>query len=119
MKNIITVFAFLFVLKSQAQSFIPNDTILANNVFQVEFSDDSRSMVWCENLGGGQAKVLYADLNLNTGLPNFVIKQAIDTIQGQGWPYWGQDNVSKFFLWTQSRFDSYNTDNSYSICCGL
>jgi hypothetical protein len=66
MKNLITVFAFLFVLKSQAQTFILNDTILANNVFQVEFSADSRSMVWCQNLGGGLAKVWYADLDLAT-----------------------------------------------------
>ena len=94
-----TLLALMLAFHStKAQTFIPNDTVIANNVFQVEFSDDSRSMVWCENLGVGQAKVWYADLNLNTGLPDFVTRQAIDTIQGQGWPYWGEDSVSKFFL---------------------
>jgi len=37
-------------------------------------------------------------VDLNSGLPNFTTKQLIDTIQGQGWPYWGQDSVSQFFL---------------------
>jgi Secretion system C-terminal sorting domain len=81
-----------------AQVFIPRDSIIAANVFQVEFSDDSRSMVWCEGLGNNTAKVWYADLNLNIGLPNFATKQLIDTISGQGWPYWGQDQISRFFI---------------------
>lgn len=97
-KYITALALIVFSFTTRAQTFIPKDTILANNVFQVEFSTDSRSMVWCENIGGGQAKVWYADLDLNTGLPNFVTKQLVDTIQGQGWPYWGQDNISKFFL---------------------
>jgi len=98
MKALLLLHFILFSVNSFAQTFIPKDTILANNVFQVEFSDDGRSMVWCENLGGGQAKVWYADLDLNVGLPDFATKQLIDTIQGQGWPYWGQDDVGKFFL---------------------
>ncbi|MEI6409630.1 MAG: T9SS type A sorting domain-containing protein [Bacteroidota bacterium] len=83
-----------------AQSFTPKDTVLANNVFQVEFSDDSRSMVWCEQipLTAGKAKVWYADMDLELGLPDLANKQLIDTIQAQGWPYWGQDNISVFFL---------------------
>lgn len=85
---------------TSAQSFIPKDTVLANNVFQVEFSDDSRSMVWCEQipLTAGKAKVWYADMDLDLGLPDFATKQLIDTIQAQGWPYWGQDSESVFFL---------------------
>ena len=99
MTKYFTIFALLFAFQAaKAQTFIPKDSIIANNVFQVEFSDDSRSMVWCENLGAGQAKVWYADLDLNTGLPNLATKQGIDTIQGQGWPYWGEDSVGKFFL---------------------
>jgi hypothetical protein len=99
MTKVFTIFTLMFAFQAiKAQTFIPKDTVLANNVFQVEFSDDYRSMVWCENLGSNNARVWYADVDLNTGLPNFVTKQAIDTIQGQGWPYWGQDNVSKFFL---------------------
>ena len=58
----------VFSLTTKAQTFIPKDTILANNVFQVEFSDDMRSMVWCENLGSNNARVWYADVDLNTGL---------------------------------------------------
>ena len=83
---------------AKAQLFTAKDSIIATNVFQVEFSDDYRSMVWCEALGNGKATVWYADLDLNTGLPNFNTEQRIDTIAGQGWPYWGQDNTSKFFL---------------------
>ncbi len=83
---------------TQAQTFVPNDIVIANNVFQVEFSDDSRSMTWCENLGGGLAKVNYADVDLDSGLPNLLTRQVVDTIQGQGWPYWGEDTTSKFFL---------------------
>jgi hypothetical protein len=100
MKNLITVFAFLFVLKTQAQIFIPKDSIIANNVFQVEFSTDSRSMVWCEQipLSGGKAKIWYADMDLENGIPDLANKQLIDTIQGQGWPYWGHDNIGKFFI---------------------
>jgi hypothetical protein len=83
-----------------AQNFTPNDILIANNVFQVEFSDDSRSMVWCEQipLRAGRAKVWYADMNLSTGLPDLANKRLIDTIQGQGWPYWGEDQTSRFFL---------------------
>lgn len=124
MKNILfTIFLLILVgFRAHAQTFIPKDTIIANNVFQVEFSDDSRSMVWCENIGGGQAKVWYADLDLNTGIPDFVTKQLIDTIQGQGWPYWGQDNVSKFFLIKNKyghikyiRRTGYNTLTQYDL----
>ena len=98
MKIILILLSIIVITKANAQTFIPKDSVIANNVFQVEFSDDSRSMVWCENIGSGKAKIWYADLNLYSGLPNFATKQLIDTIQGQGWPYWGQDSVSKFFL---------------------
>lgn len=54
-------------------------------------------MVWCEQ-NGLTAKVYYADVDLNTGLPNLAAKQFIDNIQGQGWPYWGQDSQGIFFL---------------------
>lgn len=83
-----------------AQSFTPRDTIVGSNYLQVEFSDDSRSMVWCEQLllSGGKATVWYADMNLNTGVPNLSARQLIDTICAQGWPYWGQDAASKFFI---------------------
>ena len=91
--------ALLIGLNLISQTFVPNDTILGSNLFQVEFSTDGRSMVWCEAIGGGKAKVWYTDVDLNTGLPNLTSgKQLIDTIQNQGWPYWGQDNVGKFFL---------------------
>lgn len=56
-KFIIILFFTVSSYITKTQTFIPNDSILANNVFQVEFSDDSRSMVWCENLASGQAKV--------------------------------------------------------------
>lgn len=99
MRKILPLLYFhLLVTYGAAQSFIPKDTILAKNVFQVEFSPDGRSMVWCENLTGGLAKVWYTDVNLDSGLPDFAKKQLIDTISGQGWPYWGQDRISKFFL---------------------
>lgn len=101
MKSPPLCFAFLIVsLIIRAQSFVPNDSIIAQNVFQVEFSDDSRSMVWCELIpfSGGKAKVWYADVDLDTGLPELAFKQLIDTIQGQGWPYWGQDQTGKFFI---------------------
>lgn len=77
--------------------FTAKDEIIGNNFYQVEFSDDSRSMVWCEQ-SGVTSKVYYADVDLDTGLPNFATKQFIDNIQGQGWPYWGQDNQGSFFL---------------------
>jgi hypothetical protein len=82
------------------QTFIPSDILVATNVFQVEFSIDSRSMVWCEQipLSGAKAKVWYADINLTTGFPDLANKQLIDTIQAQGWPYWGEDQTSPFFL---------------------
>jgi hypothetical protein len=79
---------FVFVQNIQAQSFMPKDTVLGSNFFQVEFSQDMRSMVWCEQipLPGGRAKVFYANVDLETGLPDIAAKKLIDTIQGQGWP---------------------------------
>ena len=78
-------------------TFTPNDIVVGNNFVQVEFSDDSRSMTWIEPSGGVQ-KVYYADVNLETGLPDLANKQFIDNIQGQGWPYWGKDNQGSFFV---------------------
>lgn len=101
MKSLPLCFAFLLIaFVVRAQGFVPKDSIIAQNVFQVEFSADSRSMVWCELIpfSGGKAKVWYADMDLNTGLPQLAGKQLIDTIQGQGWPYWGEDQTSKFFI---------------------
>jgi len=53
MKFLTTLFVFLalntFSLLAQ-QAFFPKDTLIATNVFQVEFSTDSRSMVWCEQI---------------------------------------------------------------------
>jgi hypothetical protein len=91
---------FVFVQNIQAQSFMPKDTVLGSNFFQVEFSQDMRSMVWCEQipLPGGRAKVFYANVDLETGLPDIAAKKLIDTIQGQGWPYWGADQTGVFFL---------------------
>lgn len=91
---------FVFVQNIQAQSFVPKDTVLGTNFFQVEFSPDMRSMVWCEQIPflGGRAKVFYADVDLETGLPDIAAKKLIDTIQGQGWPYWGADQTGIFFL---------------------
>ncbi len=77
--------------------FTPNDIIVGNNFVQVEFSDDYRSMTWVEPSGTTQ-KVYYADVNLETGLPDLANKQFIDNIQGQGWAYWGKDNQSSFFV---------------------
>ena len=87
------------------QAFTPKDTLIATNVFQVEFSTDSRSMVWCEQipLSAGRAKIWYADVNVDTGLPNFAQQQLIDTIQAQGWPYWGHDTEGRFFLYMNQR----------------
>ena len=34
--------------------FTPNDIVVGNNLMQVEFSDDSRSMTWIEPSGGVQ-----------------------------------------------------------------
>ncbi|WBA44121.1 hypothetical protein [Hymenobacter canadensis] len=79
-------------------AFVPKDEIIGSNFLQVEFSDDSRSMVWIEAIGGGRAKVYYADVNLTTGLPDLAGKQYVDTILGQGWPYWGADSQGPFFL---------------------
>ncbi len=80
-------------------NFVPNDIVIGNNFFQVEFSDDFRSMTWCEQTGvNGIAKVYYADVNLDTGLPDLSNKQLIDNIQLQGWPYWGRDSQGAFFL---------------------
>lgn len=80
--------------------FTPKDSLIGANFFQVEFSTDSRSMVYCEQLlgSGGQALIWYADVNLDTGLPDLAARQRIDTIQGQGWPYWGHDRTGRFFL---------------------
>ncbi|WP_353480871.1 T9SS type A sorting domain-containing protein [Haliscomenobacter sp.] len=91
---------FFSSLSLSAQTFTPSDILIATNVFQVEFSADSRSMVWCEQipLSGARAKVWYTDMDLTTGLPDLARKQLIDTIQGQGWPYWGEDQTSPFFL---------------------
>lgn len=96
--SIIVLFAF--VQNIHAQSFIPKDTVLGSNFFQVEFSPDMRSMVWCEQipLPGGRSKVYYTDVDLETGLPDLAAKKLIDTIQGQGWPYWGADQTGIFFL---------------------
>lgn len=77
--------------------FTPDDIIVGNNFAQVEFSEDSRSMTWVEPSGATQ-KVYYADVNLETGLPDLVNKQFIDNIQGQGWPYWGKDTSGPFFF---------------------
>lgn len=77
--------------------FIANDIVVGNNIVQVEFSDDSRSMTWIEP-GGGVQKVFYAEVNLETGLPDLANKQFIDNIQGQGWPYWGKDSQGSFFV---------------------
>ncbi|MDX2128356.1 MAG: hypothetical protein SFU91_04900 [Chloroherpetonaceae bacterium] len=77
--------------------FVANDIIIGNNFAQVEFSDDGRSMTWVEPSGTIQ-KVYYADVNLETGLPDLVNKQFIDNIQGQGWPYWGKYSQGSFFL---------------------
>jgi hypothetical protein len=57
-------------------------------------------MVYCEQLpvAGGQALIWYADVDLNTGLPNLAARQRVDTIQTQGWPYWGHDRTGRFFL---------------------
>jgi hypothetical protein len=93
--SFLLILGFGFV---KAQNFVPNDSIVANNVFQVEFSDDSRSMVWCQGLGNNRAQVWYTSMNLHTGLPNLNEKQLVDTISGQGWPYWGQDSISKLFV---------------------
>lgn len=106
MKYSFTILACIFITQfAAAQNFIPKDTIIGNNFFQVEFSDDSRSMTWCEQipLSGGRAKVWYADMNLETGLPDLANKQLIDTIQGQGWPYWGKDKTSVFFLYMNQK----------------
>jgi hypothetical protein len=93
------VLLLVFSFKITAQTFVPSDIIIGNNFFQVEFSDDSKSMVWCEQIGTTPlAKVWYTSMNLDSGLPNLASKQVIDTIQGQGWPYWGRDNVSRFFV---------------------
>lgn len=78
-------------------TFTPNDIVVGNNFAQVEFSDDSRSMTWIEPSGATQ-KVYYADVNLETGLPDLANKQFIDNIQGQGWAYWGKDNQGSFFV---------------------
>ncbi len=79
--------------------FTPTDEFIGSNFFQVEFSDDSRSMTWCEQIPGtNKAKVFYADVDLETGLPNLTTKQNVATIQSQGWPYWGADNQGPFFL---------------------
>lgn len=51
-------------------SFTPKDSIIGSNFFQVEFSSYSKSMVWCEQLSAKTAKILYADVNLFTGLPD-------------------------------------------------
>jgi hypothetical protein len=77
--------------------FTPKDTILGNNFVQVEFSDDFRSMTWIEQNAGFQ-KVYYAEVNLETGVPDLANKQFVDNIQGQGWPYWGKDNQGSFFV---------------------
>jgi hypothetical protein len=77
--------------------FTPNDITVGNNFAQVEFSEDSRSMTWVEPSGATQ-KVYYADVNLETGLPDLANKQFIDNIQGQGWPYWSKGSGAPFFL---------------------
>ncbi len=79
--------------------FVANDVVIGSNFIQVEFSDDSRSMVWAEQTGtSGVAKVYYADVDLNTGLPDLNNKQFVDNIQNQGWPYWGSDSQGAFFV---------------------
>jgi hypothetical protein len=83
--------------KTTDTPFTPNDITVGNNFAQVEFSEDSRSMTWVEPSGSTQ-KVYYADVNLETGLPDLANKQLIDNIQGQGWPYWGKDASGPFFL---------------------
>lgn len=80
-------------------TFVPKDEIIGSNFIQVEFSEDSRSMTWAEQTGvNGIAKVYYADVDLNTGLPDLAKKQYIDDIQLQGWAYWGADNKGVFFV---------------------
>jgi hypothetical protein len=79
--------------------FTPKDSVIGSNFFQVEFSSDSKSMVWCEQIpaSGARAKIWYADMDLSTGLPDLSNKQLIDTIQGQGWPYWGHTSGGRLF----------------------
>lgn len=87
--------------QSLAQAFQPNDIVLGGNFFQVEFSDDSRYMTWCEQIVSlpGRAKVYVTTVNPESGYPDLGSgKVLVDTIQGQGWPYWGQDETSPFFL---------------------
>jgi hypothetical protein len=102
---VLCAFAFSTASLLAQQTFVPKDTLLGTNVFQVEFSTDSRSMVWCEQIPAtaGRAKIWYADVNLDTGLPNFAQQQLIDTIQAQGWPYWGHDTQGRFFLYMNQR----------------
>ncbi len=57
MKKLLLIPVLLFTLISNSQTFTPNDVVLGSNLFQVEFSTDGRSMVWCEAIGGGKAKV--------------------------------------------------------------
>ena len=97
-KLLFLIFPLYSCLQLNAQTFTPKDTIIGSNFFQVEFSDDMRSMVWCEQISINKAQVWYADMDLNSGLPDLINKKRIDTIQGQGWPYWGQDNISRFFI---------------------
>jgi hypothetical protein len=103
--TILIFFGFAFLISCSKKkdatvnptNFTPNDIVVGNNFVQVEFSDDGRSMTWAEQSGTIQ-KVYYADLNLETGLPDLANKQFIDNIQGQGWPYWGKDSQGSFFV---------------------
>lgn len=96
----------VYVTQGVAQVFTPNDIVIGSNFFQVEFSDDSRYMTWCEQIPSlpGRANVFATTLDLNTGYPDLQDKVLIDTISGQGWPYWGRDATSPFFL-LMNRYD--------------
>ncbi|MBC8110857.1 MAG: hypothetical protein H7Y04_07345 [Verrucomicrobia bacterium] len=92
-------------INTPSTAFVPKDSIIGNNFFQVEFSTDSKSMVWCEQIpaSSGKAKIWYADMDLASGLPNLSTKLLIDTIQGQGWPYWGHTTQGRFFIYMNQR----------------
>ncbi|MBC7935669.1 MAG: hypothetical protein H7Y86_10000 [Rhizobacter sp.] len=55
-------------------SFTPKDSIVDSNFFQVEFSSDSKSMVWCERPSAQTANIWYANMKLVTGLPDLNTK---------------------------------------------
>jgi Secretion system C-terminal sorting domain len=82
------------------QGFVRDDKLIGVNFFQVEFSGDGTGFTWCKQLPipGGFAEVYFTTVDKTAGLPRLAQAQLVDTIQGQGWPYWGEDDQGPFFL---------------------